>query len=274
MGLPASLARAHDVGAQPGDTRALHGGVLRSSGRCRVGRTSGRDWRRLGDRLRQPRRSSRPIGRPPVRFAAGSPARLAGGAAGRRQVDSAAPSPRGAAASSSFGAPGSASTAAWLSAGSTSQPHAHRPSAGKRSSVAVRRVTSTSRCGVAGPRSLMRTSTCRPFSRLVSRAIGGKLQGLMRGGECGLVEHLAVGGEARMVRRIDDRQPGLLARRSSRSDSTRRRRPGRARRARSADRRSAAGGGRTPRSTGQQQAEQRPASRGRPRSPSSPTASA
>ena len=46
-------------------------------------------------------------------------------------------------------------------------------SLGNRSSVAVRRVTSISRCGVAGPRSLMRTSTCRPFSRLVRRAMAG-----------------------------------------------------------------------------------------------------
>ena len=99
----------------------------------------------------------------------------------------------------------------------------------------MRRVTSISRCGVAGPRSLMRTSTCRPFSRLVSRATAGSCSVW-----CAAASAVWSNASPSAVRsawpdRIDRREAGLLRLRSSRADSARRRRPDRARRGHSAD---------------------------------------
>ena len=172
MGLRPPLARADDVRAKARDARTLDVGEFVVLERAEPDEQLARIGRPLRHRSPAAAQPARPPGLLPCRGAVLGLVRLAAALpGGGRSV--CCTSPRGAAASSSCGAPGTASTAAWLSAGSTSSRTRTAASAGKRSSVAVRRVTSISRCGVAGPRSLMRTSTWRPFSRLVSRTTAG-----------------------------------------------------------------------------------------------------
>ena len=152
------------------------------------------------------------------------------------------------------------------------------PSAGKPSSVAVRRVTSISRCGVAGPRSLIRTTTCRPFSRLVSRAIAGSCRVWCAAASAVWSNTSPSAVRSAMAGRVDRREAGLARRRSFRADSTRRRPPDTAHPARNADW-PAAAAGRTPASTPpadsgpkRQRLTRRPSRpAGRPRARRSPT---
>ena len=115
--------------------------------------------------------------------------------AGRRRQFGDLHARAGAAVSPSDGAPGTASAAAWLSFGSTRSRTRATPYGGMSSRVAVRRGDLHQAVGIAGAAVVQPHGDFAAVFQVGQTGDGGKLDGRVGGGERGLVEHLAIGGQ-------------------------------------------------------------------------------